>query len=139
VKLIDANAVIYALGVPHPYRDLCQRILRALDSDDQDYVMDTEVLQEVLHVFDRRGQRLKGIQKVTDLLIALKEVIPVGASEIAITLRVLGEHPRLSPRDAIHAAVVLGHGLEGIVSTDRAFDRITGLVRYDPAELIGRR
>ena len=136
MKLLDANVVIYALGVPHPYRDLCQRILRALDSDDHDYVMDTEVLQEVLHVFDRRGQRLKGIQKVTDLLIALREVIPVGASEIAITLRMLGEHPRLSPRDAIHAAVVLGHGLEGIVSTDRAFDGITGLVRYDPMAMV---
>jgi len=55
VKLLDANVVIYALGVPHPYRDPCQWILRALDSDDHDYVMDAEVLQEVLYVFDRRG------------------------------------------------------------------------------------
>ena len=55
MKLLDANVVIYALGVPHPYRDPCQWILRALDSDDHDYVMDAEVLQEVLYVFDRRG------------------------------------------------------------------------------------
>jgi predicted nucleic acid-binding protein len=48
---------------------------------------------------------------------------------------VLGAHPRLSPRDAIHAAVVLTYGLEGIVSTDRAFGRVPGLVRFDPAEL----
>jgi len=72
---------------------------------------------------------------VTDLLIALRDVIPVGDSEIVTTLRMLGEHPGLSPRDAIHAAVVLGHGLEGIVSTDTAFDQVPGLRRYDPAEM----
>ena len=136
MKLLDTNVVIYALGVPHPYRALCQGILRSLDSDVHNYVMDAEVLQEVLYIFDRRGQRSKGIQKVTDLLIALREVIPVGAGEIAITLQMLGEHPKLSPRDAIHAAVVLGHGLEGIVSTDTAFDQVPGLKRYDPAEMV---
>ncbi len=44
-------------------------------------------------------------------------------------------HERLSPRDAIHAAVVLTNGLEGIVSADRAFDGVPGLVRFDPADL----
>ena len=132
MKLVDANVVIYALGVPHPYREPCRRILKALDEEGHDYLMDTEVLQEVLHVFDRRGGRPKGIQLVTDLLAALREVIPIGAAEIAAAARLLNEYPRLLTRDAIHAAVVQLHGLDGVVSADRAFDSIPGIVRFDP-------
>ena len=132
MKLVDANVVIYALGVPHPYREPCRRILKALDEEGHDYLMDTEVLQEVLHVFDRRGGRPKGIQLVTDLLAALREVIPIGAAEIATAARLLHEYPRLLTRGAIHVAVVQLHGLEGIVSADRGFDQVPGLRRYDP-------
>jgi predicted nucleic acid-binding protein len=100
--------------------------------------MDAEVLQEVLYVFDRRGQRSKGVEKVTDLLNALGEVIPVGTDEVRVALRLLGEYPAISHRDAIHAAVAMTHGLEGIVTTDRALGLVAGLTRFDPAELAAR-
>ena len=41
----------------------------------------------------------------------------------------------MASRDAIHAAVVFEHRLEGIISADRAFDGIAGLTRFDPKEL----
>ena len=47
----------------------------------------------------------------------------------------LEAYPQLEPRDAIHAAVVLNHGLEAIISADRAFDEITEIKRLDPLEL----
>jgi predicted nucleic acid-binding protein len=47
----------------------------------------------------------------------------------------MAETPGLSPRDAIHAAVVIEHGLDGIVSADQDLDRIPGLGRYDPIEV----
>ena len=43
----------------------------------------------------------------------------------------------IRPRDAIHGAVVLTYGLEGIVSADQAFDGVPGLVRFDPLKLAG--
>ena len=143
MKLLDANVVIYALGVAHPYalgvahpyREPCRRILSALEEEGHDYLMDSETLQEILYVFDRRGHRSKGVEKVTDLLSALRDVVPIGATEIAVATRLLDEHSALSPRDAIHAAVVTVHSLEGIVSADRAFDNVEGLRRYDPGEL----
>ena len=48
----------------------------------------------------------------------------------------LRDVPGIASRDAVHAAVVVVHGLEGIVSADRDFDRIPGLRRYDPADLV---
>ena len=50
-------------------------------------------------------------------------------------MRLLLATPGLSVRDAVHSAVVMEHGLDGIVSADRHFDRIPGLRRYDPADL----
>ena len=50
-------------------------------------------------------------------------------------MRLMAETRDLSARDAIHAAVVIEHGLEGIVSADHDFDRILGLVRFDPITL----
>ena len=44
-------------------------------------------------------------------------------------------YPALSPRDAIHAAVVSTHHLEGIVTTDAAFTQVGGLMVYDPISL----
>ena len=52
-------------------------------------------------------------------------------------MRLLAETQDLTTRDAIHAAVVFEHGLEGIVSADRDYDRIPGLRRLDPIVLAG--
>jgi uncharacterized protein len=38
----------------------------------------------------------------------------------------------ISARDALHAAVAIIHGLEGICSYDSGFDRIPGLRRVEP-------
>ena len=49
-------------------------------------------------------------------------------------MRLMAETHDLSARDAIHAAVVFEHELEGIISADQDYDRIQGLRRYDPIE-----
>jgi predicted nucleic acid-binding protein len=38
---------------------------------------------------------------------------------------------QLSARDALHAAIVLDRGLEGICSNDRDLDRVAGLRRLE--------
>ena len=63
------------------------------------------------------------------MLAVLPAVIPISGAEIAAAAQILGDHLALSPRDAIHAAVVLQHDLEGIVSADRGFDEVIGLRR----------
>ena len=61
-------------------------------------------------------------------------VIPITDAEIATAIRLMAQVRNLSSRDAIHAAVVINHNLEGIVSADRDFDRVPGLRRFDPME-----
>jgi len=133
VKLLDTNVFIYAQGGPHPYREPCRAVLAA--AGPETYGVDVETLQEILDVYTRREQRRVALLTVTDALAAFPDPFPITRREIEEAAGIVVAHERLSPRDAIHAAVVLTYDLEGIVSTDRAFDGVPGLVRFDPAEL----
>lgn len=73
---------------------------------------------------------LEQVFEQTDVLALFPDPFPISRREIEEAVDVVGAHPRLSPRDAIRAAV-LTHGLEGIVSAAR----VPGLVRFDPVEL----
>ena len=135
MKLLDANVVIYSEGREHPYRGPCKIVMEQVNACPGEYAIDVESLQEILHVYSKRGESEKGMAIAQRLLNLFSEIIPITTAEIVTAIRLFRETPGLSGRDAIHAAVVMEHGLEGIVSADRDFDRIPGLRRYDPMEL----
>lgn len=111
--------------------------MNQLEGHPHDYAVDAEMLQEVLYVFSNRRDIETGVAAVLRLLDLFPHVIPITGAEIGMAARLIGEPPRLSVRDAIHAAVTLENGLEGIVTTDKAFDHIPGLRRFDPTEVAG--
>lgn len=135
MRLLDANVVIYAIGREHFYRRPCQLLMEQVHDQPDDFVIDVEALQEVLHFYSRRGELDRGIESVEGLLSRLPNIIPVSAAEISVAIQLMSEIHNLSARDAIHAAVVIEHGLEGIISADGDFDRIPGLRRFDPIAL----
>ena len=137
MKLLDANIVIYSLGRDHPYREPCRAIINQLEDRPHDYAVDAEMLQEILYVFSNRGDIKTGVEAVLRLLDLFPDVIPITGAEIGTATRLIGGPPRLSVRDAIHAAVALEHGLEGIVTADKVFEHIPGLRRFDPTEVAG--
>jgi len=136
LKLIDTNVVIYAAGRPHRYKAACTDILReAARSELPDYAIDVELLQEVLHFYHSRQHLRLGLEIFDDLLQTFAAPLAVTPRDVAVARDILARYPALSARDCIHAAVVLNHGLEAIVSADRAFDEITEIKRLDPLEL----
>ena len=135
MRLIDANVVMYSEGREHFYRDSCKIILDSVDAWSDEYAIDTETLQELLYVYSSRGELEKGLAVTERLLNLFSEIIPISATEIRVAMRLMSETRNLSARDAIHAAVVIEHGLEGIVSADQDYDRIPGLRRFDPMEV----
>ncbi len=135
MKLLDTNIFIYAMGRPHPYKEPCLRIVASLERSLHGYLTNAEVLQEILHVFLRRGEAEDGAKRVRQIMDSVEEVIPIGKDEIYIASRLLIQYPEIDARDAVHAAVVQLHGLEGVVSADRGFDVIRGVTRFDPLEM----
>jgi predicted nucleic acid-binding protein len=135
VKLLDTNVFVYAEGKPDRNKDACVAILAQAQADPVAYGVDVEALQEILDLYSRRGERREAIEIVDDVLTAFPDPFPITRTEIEAAADIVGVHTRLSPRDAIHAAVVMVHGLEGVVSADKAFDRLPTVTRFDPLKL----
>ena len=135
LKLLDTNVLLYALGRPHPYRSSCLTIFEQIREGSDAYAVDVELLQEVLHVYTLRGERLRGLEAFDLLLDILPEPIPITRREMVTARRLMAQADRLSPRDAVHAAVVLEYGFEGLVTTDRAFRDLHELRVFHPIDL----
>ena len=135
MKLIDANVFIYARGQPHRYRDPCRTLLADVSAGREIANTDTEALQEVVYVYWYRRRQDIGLRYLDRLLKLFQAPFSVDHAIMLGARLVLGTNPRLDPRDAIHASVVIQHGLEGIISTDRAYDGIAGVTRFDPKDL----
>lgn len=129
---LDANVFIYAAGRPHPYREPCVAILRAVAEDEIHAVASTEVLQEILHLYQRRGQSAQGAQLVRSILVLLPDLLPVERADLELAADLSERYPAVPARDAVHAAIVVRRGLAGIVSADRHFDDMREVSRTDP-------
>lgn len=135
MKLIDANVLIYALGKDHEYRDSARVVTARVYRGELDANVDVEGIQEVIHYYHSRGDHQVTLRIFDSLLPGFPQPVPVDAGVVSAARNVLGNYPFLQVRDAFHAAVVFQHNLEGIISADRAFDKIDGLKRFDPKEL----
>lgn len=135
MKLVDTNVFMYAVGRNHDYRESCRTLIAQLRSGDLDVNIDVEVVQEILHIYHARNQTNVGIRVARDVMMMLPRPITVTPQTVSSATDLLERYPSIQSRDAVHAAVALEHGLEGIISADRGFDIIDGLKRFDPKEL----
>lgn len=130
--LIDSNIFMYAAGADHPHKEPSVRFLARVARAELDAAVDAEVLQEILHRYRAIGRWAGGRQVYDGARRIVGFVIPVTADVVDSARRLLDGYERLTARDALHAAVVNLHGLDGIVSYDRDFDVVEGLRRSEP-------
>ena len=135
MKLLDTSVFIYAQGRPHRYYEPCRALVGRLAEGSGEYTIDVELLQEILHVYTLRGERGRAFRTFDHLVMLFPQPVPIAVGEASMARQLLERYPVLSPRDAIHAAVVFTQGLEGIITTDRALGQVQGLVVYDPIAL----
>lgn len=135
MKLVDANVFIYAAGDDHASKAPCLRVLELVHRGELEANTDIEVLQEILHYYQRRGRVGFGAEVLDRALTVAPEPLAITVPIMLAAGEMLSRHPNIEARDAIHAAVVLDEGLEGIISVDRGFDAIAGITRFDPKDL----
>jgi predicted nucleic acid-binding protein len=129
VILIDSNIPMYLVGTPGPHKTDAQRLLEKLISQRERLVTDAEVLQEILHRYVAINRR-HDIQPAFDALLnAVDEVLPVDRAVVERAKQIVLAYQRLSARDAVHLAVMEGHGIERILSFDTGFDGFPGVTR----------
>lgn len=132
MKLIDTNIFIYASGKSHPYQEKCLKILEQAVSNPGSFNISCEILQEILHVYANKKEMSKGIDLTEAILQMFPQIFPITTADILTSCTVLRKYSDLNARDALHAAIVINHKLEGIVSYDKHFDSIEEVIRYEP-------
>lgn len=126
---VDSNVPMYLVGAPHPHKADAQRLLERAVVEGTRLVTSAEVLQEILHRYVAIGRR-DAIQPAFDALLeVVDEVFPVEVADAQAAKAVVLGAARLSPRDAIHVAVMRRRGVARILSFDGGFDGVPGVTR----------
>ena len=126
---------MYVAGAEHPNRALARRVLESVRSGDIEGCTSTEVLQEILYRYSAIRRRDLGAE-VYDLFVQLCPVVfDVTIADTDGARQLLLQHPALSARDCIHAAVMRNHEIEVIATFDTGFDQTGGMRRLASSEL----
>ncbi len=120
---------MYLVGAAHPHKVDAQRRLERAIADGERLVTDAEVLQEILHRYVAIGRR-DAIQPALEALLGVvDEVFPIDQQKVLRARDIVLAYPRLSARDAVHAAVMESRGIATIFTFDAGFDVFPGLER----------
>ena len=129
---IDTNIPMYVAGREHRFKPPSTLFLRRVAEGKVSAATDVEVLQEILYRYHHLREIEKGFLVFDAFAQAVPVIYPVFLDDTLKAKELLRAHPGIKPRDAIHAAVLRGRGLDTIVSYDRDFDRIPGIRRIEP-------
>lgn len=131
---VDANVPMYLAGRDHPHKVDAQSIVERLAGERRRLVTSSEVFQEILHRLISNDRRDK-IELVFETLQAIvDQVLAVESADVFVAKDLVHAHPRLSARDAVHAAVMRRREITEILSFDRGFDAVVGITRLPGAE-----
>src|SRR5688572_1022785 len=120
---------MYLVGAAHPNKDAAQRLLETCISRGERLVSDAEVFQEILHRYAAINRR-DAIQPAFEALRSVVDhVYPIEQRDVEEAGTMLLATSKLSARDALHVAIMRRNEVDRVLSFDRGFDFVPGLVR----------
>lgn len=124
---LDTNVFLYAAGADHPLRDASQQVLRRVAEGALQATINTEILQEIVFVLNRRGLRALGLDLARSAALLFPDLLPVTRYDMLTACDLIERHPQLRPRDAVHAATMINNGIESILTADSHFNDLSGI------------
>ena len=132
--LYDAAVFVYAYGAEHRYAEPCRAIVELAGAGELRGEASAGLVQELMHQRARRtGDRSRAADEAA-AAAGVCELHEVRPEDIFRALELFATTERMGARDAVFAAVALNRGIDRILSPDRAFDEVPGLMRVDPAD-----
>lgn len=120
---------MYLVGADHPNKHAARLLLERAVIDGEPLATDAEVLQEILHRYVAIDRR-EAIGPAFDALLGVVDVIhPIEVADATRARSLVEGDLRLSARDAIHVAVMQRRAIDRVLSFDRGFDGLPGIVR----------
>jgi predicted nucleic acid-binding protein len=132
---LDANVFIYAAGASHPLKSPCADLLRRIAAGSVSAATNAEVVQEILHVYSRRGARKDAVRLALETADLFPGLLPVTREDVCIACRLVEKYRALSSRDAVHVATMLANDITIIASADPDFDHVQEIVRIPPEKV----
>ena len=133
---LDANVPIYAAGRPHRLKEPCAQVLMLAAERPEAFLIDAEVLQELLHRYLALRLWPEGRDVFHGFADLMRErVEPVQAIDVEQAALLADELPELGARDLLHAAIIRRLEVQHIISADAGLDRLTEVERLDPMEI----
>ena len=119
MTFIETNVFLFAVGRPHPLREEALRVLDRGMRSSTEFVTSAEVLQEILHVFLRRGvvERYDDAFGLVERLVT--DVWSIEPEDVALARALADLHPELESRDLVHLACCLRRRATDLVTFDR--------------------
>lgn len=128
---LDANAFIYPALYDGQKADGAATLLREIVAGEAGGATATLAIDEVVHVIERAVDRETAIAQGRRLLeLPNLRILDVEGMQTLQALTAMESHAVLSPRDAIHYAVMTDHGIHAIASDDRDFDELPEVDRH---------
>ena len=123
---VDTNLIMYAVGRPHPLRDLAREFFVAANRNDTPLCTSAEVLQELLHAYlpVARFQALDAAMALIDRFQV--EVWPLDEEDVTLARQLHQQYSGLSPRDLCHLASCRRRGVSKIKTFDHALGAVSG-------------
>jgi hypothetical protein len=124
---LDTNILMYAVGTEHPLKKPSLQILKKVSLGEIIAVTDTEVFQEIAYRYWSQKKWSIAVEVLNDYESIFDEIYPIESNHLSDYYSLLTEYKFLSPRDAIHLAVMRSHHLKNICTTDQTFRKIPSL------------
>ncbi len=133
--LLDTTVLVYSVGGDHPLREPCRSLIEAIGDGAIAATTTVEVIQEFAHVRARRRDRSDARSLASAFVDLLSPLTLVDADDLARGMDLFVANDQLGAFDAVLAAAVIGRDhLSALVSADRAFASIPGIVHVDPSD-----
>lgn len=129
---VDTSVLAYAAGGTHPQREHCRQLVAAAAARRLELHASVEMVQELLFHRMRRTSHVEAVAQAR-FAAGLCVLHPFDGAVLNRALELVAVSG-LGGRDAVHAASALVAGFTEIVSADRDFDAVPGLLRQDPME-----
>jgi uncharacterized protein len=130
--VLDTTVLVYAKGTEHPLRDPCRELIARIANGSVEATTSVEAIQEFAHVRARRRGRDDAASLARDYAELLSPLLVVDDDALRDGLALFEGSVALGAFDAVLAAAAILAGAEAIVSADRGFADVSGILHLVP-------
>ncbi len=133
---LDSNVFIYPALYEGVKSNKAQKLLKKIVNGEEKGATAAPTIDEVLWILWQNTTRKKAIKEVEDILqFPNLKILDVKSENLIKVISLMKENQDLKPRDSIHLATMLSHGIYTIITDDKDFDQANNVNKIGLKEL----